>query len=197
MTAEVVRFDGARRLQAEQSLRKGKPRPSAVARWATGLLLILMAATWAALAETDMEVVVTSTFRISEEVSLVNEGDLQLPPEVRAPLAEGWFPTGMLWLYLATNRPVTLTVEGDPYTLELDDEEAALSTQLRGAHGHEDKNDDALSPFGWVDLYAMVDDIDADAPGRYKAWLQLQVLRSGFLDRAGSYTATVTITVSD
>ncbi len=180
----------------------GRPRIAVLARWAVGLLLILMAATWAALAETDTQVVVTSTFRISEEVSFVNEGDLQLPPAVRAPLAEGWFPTSVLWLSLATNRPVTLTVEGHPYSLdtlesaEIEDE-VALSTQLRGAYGLEDKSDADLLTFGWVDLYAMVDDIDGGVPGRYRAWLQLQVLRSGFLDRAGSYTATVRITVSD
>jgi len=158
-----------------------------------GWIAVLVALTLAAgVASADTELVITSVFTIREDSSLTSEGDLDLPAAASDPLAEGWFQTGLLWLYLDTNRPVTVTAAAYPYTH--DEGAVELPTQLQGAHG---RRDDPLQPFGWLPLRAEIGPIIGDLPGRYTAWLQLQVLRSGYADRTGRYTATVVITVSD
>lgn len=158
---------------------------------AASAALILLAGEVVALAQT--EVMVISEFTIEEHASFSTEGNLDLDPAAALPSAEGWFETNILWLYLDTNHPVTLTVVGEPYRMGREEGTVTLPTQLRGAHGP--RNAAVLHPFGWLTLRGQVS-FREDIPGRYVAWLQLRVSRDGYADHTGNYTAIVTVTVS-
>lgn len=168
-------------------------RRLAVLRSVRWLLLgtFLLAGESFALADT--QVVAVSEFTIEEHASFRTEGNLDLDPAAALPSAEGWYETDVLWIYLDTNHPVTLTVVGEPYRISDGEGAISLPTQLRGAHGP--RNAPTLQPFGWITLRGQVS-FREDTPGQYVAWLQLQVLRSGYADRSGSYTAIVTVTIS-
>jgi len=153
--------------------------------------LILLAREPVALADT--QVVAISEFTIEEHASFTTEGNLDLDPAAALPSAEGWYETNVLWIYLDTNHPVTLTVVGEPYKMGDGEGTIGLPTQLRGAHGPQ--NAPTLQPFGWISLHGQVS-FREDTPGQYVAWIQLQVLRSGYADRSGNYTAIVTVAIS-
>lgn len=152
-----------------------------------GVALLLGAGAAAA----DREYVFFSEFVIPEKAVFRAEGELALEPRVGLPESEGWFETKVLWLYLATNRGLTVTAVGLPYThVELG---TPLPTEAHGAYGRQ--TDARLRPFGWTPLEARRVFI-VDAPGRYVAWIALRVLRSGYNDPAGRYRATLKITLS-
>lgn len=152
-----------------------------------GAALLLLAS----VAHADQEFVFVSEFTIVEAAVFWGEGNLMLDPQVHRPESEGWFETQVLWLYLDTNRAVTVTAVGVPYThVELD---IALPTEAQGAYGR--RTDAELLAFGWLTLGSN-GVLNLDLPGRYTAWIALRVLRSGYNDLAGRYVATVTITLS-
>ncbi len=152
-----------------------------------GAALLLLAG----VAFADQVLVFFSEFTIREETAFWGEGDLALDARVSLPESEGWFNTQVLWLYLDTNRPVTITAVGVPYThVELG---ISLSTEAHGAYGR--RTNAKLRLFGWIGLEAN-GVLNADLSGRYTAWIALRVLRSGYNDPEGRYVATVTITLS-
>jgi len=61
--------------------------------------------------------------------------ELDLDPEAAVAFAEGWFDTSVLWIYLGTNHPVTLTVVGESYRIDDGEGTISLPTQLKATHG--------------------------------------------------------------